>query len=211
MWLKKVAGLVLVMISLIISVAVLAEPADYRLGPGDVLGIDVWGYKEMQYPEVIVRPDGKISFPLVGEVTAAGMNAAELTGKLTTALSAYVKEPKVTINVVKLRTVRVYVLGEVTKPGLCEIDKSHNLLDAIGAAGGFTKSADAKRVYLVRNGQTDSYTEVNLDRLLKKGDLSQNYALNNGDVVYFTRNKVDFARDILPFIAAAYQIKHFDD
>lgn len=210
--LKKVTILVLVMISLIIAVTVMAaEPADYRLGPGDVLGIDVWGYKEMQYPDVIVRPDGKISFPMVGEVTVSGLTAAELTEKLTTALSTYIKDPKVTVNVVKLRTVRVYVLGEVTRPGLCEIDKSHNLLDAIGAAGGFTKNADRKRVYLVRNGQTDTYTEVNLEQLLKKGDMSLNYTLNNGDVVYFARNKVDFARDILPFITAIYQIKHFDD
>ncbi|HEY8464235.1 MAG TPA: polysaccharide biosynthesis/export family protein [Bacillota bacterium] len=229
----------------------IAKGQNYRLDAGDVLSIGVWGCgPELQQPEITVRPDGKISFPLVGEITAAGYTPVELVQKLTLALREYVKEPKVTVNVVKFRvvplvgeyqasgftlqelaakirlelseyhpearltieilkfgTTRVYVLGEVNKPGLCEIEKSHNLLDAIGAAGGFTKNADSKRVYLVRNGQTDSYTEINLDRLLKKGDLSLNYTLNDGDLVYFARNKVDFARDILPFINAYYQIR----
>jgi polysaccharide export outer membrane protein len=226
----------------------------YRLGAGDLLGIDVWGYQDLTGFQGVVRPDGKLSFPLVGELTVAGLTPSELTEKLTLALAKYLKKPQVNLNVVKFRTVplvrefdaqgltlreltaeiaatfkttskearltveilkygatRIYVLGEVNKPGLCEIEKDHNILDAIGAAGGFTKNADRRRVYLVRRGQTAKYTEINLDRLLKKGDLSQNYHLNEGDVVYFNRNKVDFVRDILPFITAVYQIKHFND
>jgi polysaccharide export outer membrane protein len=226
----------------------------YRLGAGDLLSIDVWGCQDFTGYQMVVRPDGKLSVPLVGELMVAGLTPYELTQKLTLALSKYLKEPKVNLNVAKFRTVplvrefdaqgltlqeltaqitatlkatisearltidilkfgatRVYVLGEVNKPGLCEIEKTHNVLDAIGAAGGFTKNADRKLVYLVRKGQTDQYTKINLDRLLKKGDLSQNYSLNDGDVVYFNRNKIDFVRDILPFITAIYQIKHFDD
>jgi polysaccharide export outer membrane protein len=232
----------------------------YRLGAGDAVTISVWGYKEFENsdsPEkaqLIIRPDGKLSFPLVGEVAAAGLTLSELTQKMTLALSEYLKEPKVTVNVVKFRTMplvrefdakgltlaeligditttlketirdarltaelvkfgttRVYVLGEVTKPGLCEVERDHNLLDAIGAAGGFTKGANCKRVYLVRKGQTDHYTEINLDRMLKKGDLRQNVALNEGDVVYFTRNKINFAQDILPFITSLYYINHFNN
>jgi polysaccharide export outer membrane protein len=241
-----------------VAVAVaLVQSATYRLGPGDALVISVWGYPELQNSEkapLIIRPDGKFSFPLVGEVTAAGLTPGELTRHLTSCLGEYLKSPQVSVNVAKFRTMplvrefqaagltlaeltasitatlhatvpdarltaellkfgvtRIYVLGEVTKPGLCEIEKEHNLLDAIGAAGGFTKGADCKRVYLVRQGQTDQYTEVNLERMLKKGDLRQNVTLNEGDVVYFARNKINFAQDILPFITAGYYLNHFHD
>jgi polysaccharide export outer membrane protein len=226
----------------------------YRLGAGDLLGIDVWDYQDLTGIQIVVRPDGKLSFPLVGELTAAGLTPRELTEELTLALGKYLKAPQVNLNVVKFRTIplvrefdaqgltlreltatitaalkettaearltaeilkfgatRVYVLGEVNKPGLCEIERDHNLLDAIGAAGGFTKGANRKRVYLVRKGQTGRYTEINLDRMLKKGDLRQNYCLNDGDMLYLGRNKIDFAKDILPFITAIYQVKHFDD
>jgi polysaccharide export outer membrane protein len=230
----------------------MVQGADYRLGAGDSLVISVWGYPELENSEktpIIIRPDGKFSFPLVGEVTAAGLTPDELTRQLTLVLSEYLKEPHVTVNVAEFRTMpmvrefqaagltlaeltsaitaalqttipdarltaelvkfgttRVYVLGEVAKPGLCEIEKDHNLLDAIGAAGGFTKGANCKRVYLVRKDQTDHYTEINLDRMLKKGDLRQNVTLNEGDVVYFTRSRINFAQDILPFITAWYYI-----
>jgi polysaccharide export outer membrane protein len=226
---------------------------NYRLGSGDVLSIGVWGYAELQNPQTVVRPDGKIAFPLVGELNATGLTPIELNQKLTLALREYVRAPKVTVNVVKFRTVplvgefeargltvqqltdtimavlressaearitvdivkfrttRVYVLGEVNRPGLCEIEKDHYLLDAIGGAGGFTKNANRKKVYLVRRGESQSYTRIDLDAILKKGDLSQNYLLNDGDLIFLGRSGIDFARDILPFITAAYQINHFE-
>jgi polysaccharide export outer membrane protein len=225
----------------------------YRLGSGDVLNIGVWGYQELQSPETVVRPDGKIAFPLVGESNANGLTPIELSQKLTLALREYVREPKVTVNVVKFRTLplvgefkaegltvqqltenimselhkssaearitvdivkfrttRVYVLGEVNRPGLCEIEKDHYLLDAISSAGGFTKNANRKKVYLVRGGESNSYIRINLDDILKKGDLSQNYLLNDGDLLFLGRSGIDFVRDILPFITAAYQVNHFN-
>jgi polysaccharide export outer membrane protein len=235
----------------------LVQSETYRLGAGDALIISVWGYPELENSEkapLIIRPDGKFSFPLVGEVTAAGLTPGELTRQLASCLGEYLKRPQVSVNVAKFRTMplvrefqaagltlaeltdsitaalkatipearltaelvkfgvtRIYVLGEVTKPGVCEIEKDHNFLDAIGAAGGFTKGADCKRVYLVRQGQTDQYMEINLERMLKKGDLRQNVTLNEGDVVYFARNKINFAQDILPFITAGYYLNHFHD
>jgi polysaccharide export outer membrane protein len=226
----------------------------YRLDSGDILSIGVWGYEELQSSQTVVRPDGRIAFPLAGEIMVRGLTPAEFNRQLTVALRDFVKDPQVTVNVVKFRSVplveefaardltigeltgkvltelakystgarvvvsiskyrttRVYVLGEVYRPGLCEIEKSHNLLDAIGSAGGFTKYANRKKVYLIRSDQPDHYTEINLDRILKKGDLSQNYTLNDGDTLYLSRSGLDFARDILPFITAAYQIHHMDD
>jgi polysaccharide export outer membrane protein len=238
-----------------VAVALTMNQAEnYRLGPGDGLVISVWGYLDLENSEknqLIIRPDGKFAFPLIGEVAAAGLTPHELTEKLTARLGEYLKEPKVAVNVAKFRTTplvrefeaagltlaeltgnitktlqttlcdarltmeivkygttRIYVLGEVNKPGMCEIERDHNLLDAVGAAGGFTKGANRKRVYLVRKGQTDQYTEINLDRMLKRSDLRQNYTLNDGDVVYFARSGVNFVEDILPFITSLYYIRH---
>ncbi|HYH03939.1 MAG TPA: polysaccharide biosynthesis/export family protein [Bacillota bacterium] len=200
---------VLLMVAFVV-VGLAVEP-DYRLGPGDVLEISVWGYEELRNPQLVIRPDGKIGFPLIEEVEAAGLTPAELNNKLTTALAKYIIDPKVTVNVIKFRKTRVYVLGEVYRPGLCEIENEHNLLDAIGVAGGFTKAADKKKVYLVRKGQTEQYTIVNLEKLIKKGDLSQNFQLSEGDVVFLARRKADYINDILPFISALYQIRNFDN
>lgn len=184
---------------------------DYRLGPGDVLAINVWGYDELKAEELIIRPDGKIALPLAGEIQAEGLTPAELSEKLTNTLSFYIKEPKVTVNIYKYRTTRVYVLGEVNKPGLYELEKEHRLLDGLSAAGGFARSAAKNKVYLVRSGDRQNYTLIDLKKILVKGDLSQNYLLNEGDIIYLTRNTLDYMKDILPFITAAAQIDDIRD
>jgi polysaccharide export outer membrane protein len=200
---KRFIIVIMLLMVLLAAGPVLAE--DYRLGPGDVLAIGVYGYEELQVEELIVRPDGKIAFPLVGEVDASGMTTAELTSTLSQSLSQYLKSADVTVNIVKFRTTRVYILGEVSKPGMYEIEKQHNLLDAIGMAGGYTRFAIKSKVYVVQK-ETGKYQVANLSNLLKKGDLSQNYMLNEGDVVYLASNKINFVTDILPFITAIYQI-----
>lgn len=126
---------------------------EYQLGAGDVLTIGVWGVPDLQAKEYVVRPDGKVAFPLVGEIQAAGVTTEALTTTMTTSLSEYVKNPKVTVNVTKFHTTRVYVLGMVTKPGLYELEKQHNLLDAIGMAGSYTKEAAKKKVVIIRKDQ----------------------------------------------------------
>lgn len=185
------------------SSMVLAE--DYQLCVGDVLEIMVYGYEEFQLKQVIVRPDGKIAVPLVGEVQVVGKSPAKLSAELTENLKHYLNNPQVTVNIVKYHTIRIYVLGEVNRPGMYELEKQHNLLDALGAAGGYTRYAVRKGVYVIRN--TGSYQIANLDQLLKKGDLTQNYTLAEGDVLYLNRNGISFVNDILPYLGAAYQIK----
>lgn len=206
---KRVFAVLVLAICIASSMRVnVAWAQEYCLGPGDILNIGVWGYQELEMKEVVVRPDGKISFPIVGEVEATGITAGQLTDLLTQGLSNYVKDPKVTVNLFKLRTIRVYVLGEVIKPGLYEMEKQHNLLDAISMAGSYTKDAAKKKVQIIRKDQTGEPVKVNLFNLLRKGDMTQNYALNDGDVVYLSDNgRVDFGTDILPWISAAYQIK----
>jgi len=179
-------------------------PADYLLGAGDVLTVGVWGIADLQAKELVVKPDGKIAFPLVGEVQAAGISTEELTGTLTTGLSEYLKTPQVTVNITKFHTTRVYVLGMVNKPGMYELEKQHNLLDAIGMAGSYTREAAKKRVTIIRKDQQGAPIKVNLMNIWEKGDMTQNYALGDGDVVYLSDNG---QINIASILATAYQLK----
>lgn len=190
----------------------LANATEYRLGAGDVLALDVWGYEELKVEQLMIRPDGQVSVPLVGEMRAAGLTAGEFNVVVTQALGQYIREPKVSINLVKLRTTRVYVLGEVVKPGMYELERQHNLLDVIGVAGGYTKDAAKKKIYVIRNGESQKPLEINLMQLLNKGDMKQNVVINDGDTVYLSKNnRLDFARDVLPWITGVYQLKKMDD
>ena len=189
---------------------------EYRLGPGDILNITVWGFEEFNLPAsnvqggtsgYYIRPDGKFSFPLVGEVKAADLTSAELTAQLTRALGDYLVEPKVTINIAKLRTIRVYVLGEVRNPGMFNIERTHTLLDAVGAAGGPTKEAAKKNIYVVRRDQPGKATRLNLLKILEKGDMRENISLGDGDAIYLTSNgRLEFSRDIAPIISSIYMV-----
>lgn len=190
-------------------------PDPYLLRPGDVLAITVLGYDEFVPPNIgsgappgyLVRPDGKFSFPLIGEVSVQGLTAGELTEVLRTRLAEYLIQPKVTVNLARLGGTRVYVLGEVMRPGSYEIDKAHNLLDAVTAAGGPTKDGAKRNVYVVRRNKPNEYQKINLLAILQKGDHSQNVPLNEGDAVYLTsNNKIKFATDIMPFIMGGYYI-----
>ncbi|MBU2699061.1 polysaccharide export outer membrane protein [Sporomusaceae bacterium BoRhaA] len=195
--------------------------AEYQFSPGDVVTVSVWGYDDqfqgknasaIAGNELVIRPDGRMSFPLVGEIQASGLTIAELTNRITAGLSEYIVNPKVSVNVVKFHTIRLYVLGEVAKPGMYEVEKQHNILDAIGMAGGQTKDAAKKKVMIIRSGQTDQPITVNLLKLLKDGDMSQNQVLNDGDVVYLSSNgRLDIARDILPYLSGLYYATHLHD
>ena len=195
---------ILVLALLIVSISMpIARAEEYRLAAGDILTIGVWGYEDLAAKEVMIRPDGKIAFPLVGEVQAAGNSAAELTSLLTAGLGEYVKSPHVTINIFKFHTTRVYVLGMVNKPGLYELEKQHNLLDAIGIAGSYTKEAAKRRVTIIRKNQEKNPIKVNLMDIWEKGDMRQNYVLGDGDVVYLADNG---QINIPNIMSAAYQL-----
>lgn len=203
---------VLLLVLMAMSLQNTSGAEDYRLGPRDVLAISVWGYEDLQVKDLSVRDDGKIAFPLAGELQVNGLSPAELSQKITLALQGYVNNPQVTVNVIKFRTSRVYVLGEINHPGVYEIEKQHRLLDAIGIAGGYTKDAAKKKVFIIRKDSVDKPLEANLLSLLKKGDMTQNYVLGDGDVVYLSDNgRIDFTRDVLPYINTALYIKDIND
>ena len=195
---------------LLISGTALAA-GEYIMSPGDKLLITVTGYEEYSsnptQPEsaYIVRPDGRISFPLVGTIDTTDKTVGQFTEELRTKLSEYLVNPDVSVNLIQWGTTRVFVLGEVNKAGLYELNKSHRVLDAIGAANGFTKDAAKKKVFLIRDGDEKKTTQLNFNDYLTKGDLKQNVVLHEGDCLYLTSNgRFNFNTDILPFISAWY-------
>ena len=191
----------------------------YILHPGDMLSINVFGYPELCFPNqghmegLTIRPDGKLTYPFLGEITAKGMSVKDFAKLLSDQLGEIYVNPVLSVNIMRFGTERIYVLGEVNQPGAYELDKSRNLLDAIGAARGWTKDAAKTKVFIIRKDQNGKPPlKVNLMALLKEGDTSKNYPLQQGDVVYLTENhRIDFAKDIVPLINAAYMITWISD
>ena len=175
------------------SLTAAAPSNDYIMTPGDQLQIYVLGHPDISSTRAnsdssyTVRPDGKLDFPLVGEID----------------ISEYIINPKITVNVAKLGTTRVFVLGEVKNQGMYELSKSHRVLDALGAAGGFTEKAAKKNIFLVRNRGTaeENVQKLNILNYMKKGDLSQNLVLHEGDCLFLTSNHKVTLADALLFVS----------
>lgn len=182
-----------------------AAAEEYIMTPGDQLQIYVLGHPDISSTRAnsdssyTVRPDGKLNFPLVGEIDINGLTVYEFTNLLTKELSEYIINPKITVNVAKLGTTRVFVMGEVRNQGMYELSKSHRVMDALGAAGGFTQKAAKKDIYLVRNGvrEEDRVQKLNILNYIKKGDMSQNLVLQEGDCLFLTSNHKISLADIL--------------
>ncbi len=188
-----------------------AAAGEYIMTPGDQLQIYVLGHPDISSTRAntdsayTVRPDGKLNFPLVGEIDVNGLTVYEFTQLLTKELSEYIINPNITVNVAKLGTTRVFVLGEVSKQGAYELTKSHRVLDALGAAGGFTQKAAKKDIYLVRNVGTpeENVQKLNILNYIKKGDMSQNVLLQEGDCLFLTSNHKITLQDIGLFVSRA--------
>lgn len=178
---------VMLLLLLVMCLAGSACAEDYRLHAGDKLNIKVLRYGELS-ADYLVRSDGKLTFPLLGEISAAGMTPVELAESLNVSLKKYCTDPEVYVSVVSEGTTRVYLLGEIKHPGLYELKKSRTVLDAISAAGSYTDKTAKKRIYLIRKGKDEEPIKINLKKMLEKGDLTQNYELNEGDVLYFKGN-----------------------
>lgn len=206
---KKIAAALALCAALTFSGVAAAE--EYIMSPGDQLQIYVLGHPDISSTRAntdsayTVRPDGKLNFPLVGEIDVNGMTVFEFTQLLTKELSEYIINPNITVNVAKLGTTRVFVMGEVNRQGMYELTKSHRVLDALGAAGGFTQKAAKKDVYLVRNaGKPEEIVQkLNINNFLRKGDVTQNLVLHEGDCLYLTSNHKITFQDIALFASRA--------
>src|SRR5437867_3946993 len=125
------------------------DPA-YKIGPQDVLKIDVW--REDQLTRTVpVRPDGKITLPLLNDVQAAGLTPMELAGNIREELKKFVTNPQVTVSVTEINSKRIYVSGEVNKSGAFQLLPHMTVLQALSGAGGFTAFARIKSIYVLRN------------------------------------------------------------
>ena len=159
-----------------------AEP-DYRLGPTDVLSVVFWGEKDLSV-EVTVRPDGKISLPLLNDVDAAGLTTEQLRQNLTARARRFLEAPVVTVIVRQVNNNRAFVTGQVMRPGPYVLSGPTTVLQVIALAGGFTEFADRKHILITRleNGTQRAF-EFNYDDVVKKRDLTQNLILKPGDTV----------------------------
>lgn len=160
--------------------------AEYKIGAGDTLQIFVWQNSQLS-TTVPVRPDGKISLPLINDMQAAGKTPTELSSDIQAGLKKYVNDPLVTVivsNFVGTYSQQVRVVGEAARPQSLPYRQSMSVLDAMIAVGGLTQYAAGDRATLVRtvNGKQQSY-RLHLDDLLKDGDMSANVPLEPGDVI----------------------------
>lgn len=156
---------------------------DYLLGPEDVLEISVWK-DEALTKQVVVRPDGKISFPLVGDVQASGRTAKQLQEELAKKISEYVPDPVLTVMVLEVNNLKVYVLGKVARPGEYKVGRPINVMQALSMAGGLTPFADSEDIVILRNNNgKQEKIKFDYGKVSKGKALEQNIYLRSGDVI----------------------------
>ena len=159
-----------------------ANNSTYLIGPDDTLHVAVW--KEPDLTATLpVRPDGKISMPLLNDVQAAGLTPMQLADSLTEKLKKYVTDPRVTVVVTAMNSQRIYVLGEVLHTGAMPLTPDMTVLQALATAG-FTQFANTKGIYVLReqNGKQQKIP-VNYKQLIKGNSAAQNIALKPGDTI----------------------------
>ena len=156
---------------------------EYIIGPSDQLSISVWKQPGLSLAEVVVRLDGKISFPLLDDVQAAGLSVTELKQVVSERLSDFIVEPSVTIVVKQINSKRVYVLGEVARVGPVRLFGGMRVVDALAIAGGFRPFAEKREVRVIRHMDGSDAIELRFDykRFESGEDLEQNILLLPGD------------------------------
>src|SRR3984957_11960725 len=156
---------------------------DYKIGPQDVLRIDVW--KENEISRITpVRPDGRISLPLLNDVQAAGLTPTQLSGVIAEGLKKYITNPQVTVGVNEINSRRVYVTGEVTKPGAFPLQPGMTVLQALTSSGGFTQFAKIKGIYVLRTEDGKQIKHpFNYKDVVKGKQPELNILLQPGDVI----------------------------
>jgi polysaccharide biosynthesis/export protein len=162
---------------------VAADSETYVIGPEDVLDIFVWKETELSR-KVPVRMDGKISLPLVGEIQASGLTPMQLKQILIQKLQEYVDVPNVTITVMEANSFKVYISGQVAKPGVYTLRSETKILQFIPMVGGFTEWANQRKILLVRKAQgQEKRITINYKKIVSGEDLSQNLVLKPGDTI----------------------------
>ena len=181
---SRVRRALLLLAASLLLVPLAAAPAGaaeepYVIGPQDVLDIQVWDNKDLN-SVVFVRPDGKTSLPLLGEIQAGGRTVQKLQEDLTQLYSKTVRQPLVTVIIREIKSRPVYFIGAFARPGVIQLVQEMTLLQAISSIGGAAPTGDAEKGFLLRG---DKRIPIDFRKLLEKGDLSQDTKLAPGDSV----------------------------
>ena len=156
---------------------------DYVIGPGDVLDISVWKVEDLT-KMVTVLPDGKIGFPLVGRITAAGRTVDELSDELEKKLSKFVPDLNLSVVVSQVNSMMVYVIGRVNHPGRFVLNANINVLQALAMAGGLNPFAEEGKIKIFRQqGKATEIFNYDYSDVVKGRELGQNIMLRRGDVI----------------------------
>lgn len=195
----------------------------YRLTDGDVLRIAVWQWPDLRDDDVVVRPDGNISFPLVGEVDALGSTLDDLDTRLTTALKLYIRNPQVSVSMRRFGGRKIVVLGQVRAPGVYVLGyqagsgnytslQQGTLIEALALAGGFAPGAQRKRVIILRGGfEHPQILRVDINRTLtgKDATFASNIQVQGDDIIYVPATRltkiVDDIDPLIKIINTAFQ------
>jgi polysaccharide export outer membrane protein len=166
------------------ELAIQASKSKYQIQAGDVLEISTWKEPELSREEVIVRMDGKISFPLINDIQAANLSPIQLKKSIEKRLKEYVENPVVTVSVKIFNSQKFYILGEILNTGEYPINKKLTVLQAFAMAGGFTEWAQKKEIILLRkeNGEDKVY-RINYRNIMKGKDYSSNILLKADDTI----------------------------
>jgi polysaccharide export outer membrane protein len=165
------------------SAAGIEPPPEYRIGVGDVLGVVFWRERELS-GEVTVRPDGRITLPLINELYVAGLTLAELRAKVAEEAKRFVTDPTASVIVRQINSRNVFITGQVAKPGAYPLYGPTRVLQLIASAGGLREFADKSSIVIIRyvDGQQTSH-QFNYKDVVKQRNLGQNIELKPGDTV----------------------------
>lgn len=208
------------------SVFTLARPdiGEYQLAKYDKINIQILGYSRGDLGfssnsgdatsnsgiSLVIGPDGRISTPYTGVVKLAGLTLDEANQVITDKFANYIKHPHISINVSEYGARQIYVMGEVAKPGIYRLGADYmNVFAAISSANGTLRKGRPKHIQVVRVIDDTVYVrEVDLESFIKKQDIKQNIALQDGDMIYVPKSHRLILGEILPYISAAYAVRH---
>lgn len=166
------------------STPIINQSNPFVLGPEDLISISVWGNKELT-TEMPVRPDGTISYPLIGDVKAQGLTPAQLKDTISKKIRNYITDASVTVIVQEINSINISVAGEVEAPGTYKVNRPITLMHLFSMVKGFTDQADLRKSYLLRNGRK---VKINIYSLVKEDDFTQNIWLKPNDLVFIHDN-----------------------
>lgn len=185
---KTIGALLTVLITAGLSGSLFAQDnrkpsTSYTVLPGDVLQVSVWKEPDLQL-EVLVRPDSAFSFPLAGDISTQGLSVVDLQKELTKRLSQYISNPVVTVSVTEILGNKIYVIGQVNRPGEFVVNPQVDVMQALSMAGGLTAFAATNDIKILRRtGDQQIAISFKYNDVLKGKDLQQNVVLQSGDIV----------------------------